>query len=209
MLAYLFQGLLPSGFGLHADGKKGFAPLNSKKNGIDQEYVNEIGESMQKRRPHVLVFCLTESDISEKGSRDKIKEILSHIRAERIPTIFNLTKADTISEELAENPFVEQVFDDEKNKKKSENEDLAKAIEQHCKDLGITPDQMIYSVSYGEKKQNRTFEYDKQIFRNLEIIQREAMKYATYLEKPENSQIGDKASEAIRDFKQQFRDDSL
>ena len=216
MLRYLLHGLLPYGFGLHANDQRGFVALN---NGITEDYVKNLESIMQKQRPHVLVFCLTESDIAEAGYREKIKDLLAHIREEGITPIINLTKADTISEELAENPFVEQLFDD--REKKSDNEDLKTAMLKVGSDLGVTPDQMIYSVSYGVTKVNRTFEYDKQIFRNLEILQREAIKHARNLESLERLQCEgkkdalnsekhqcegkkDAASAAIKQFRKEY-----
>lgn len=206
-LKYLSHGLLPSGFALQPD-MTGFAPMNIENNGpITRAYIEDIRVKMQEQRPHVFIFCLSHEDIGEDTSCEKIREILGYIRDEGLRVIVNITKADIGVKKLAENPF----HDLEEARKKpaterSNDETLVLNLIKKCADkLGVTEADIIYSVSYGGANVDRTFEYDKLIFHNLEKLQTVATEYAKSLEElyPEDG-ISNEAFATMRIFQNEF-----
>jgi hypothetical protein len=206
-LKYLSHGLLPSGFALQPD-MTGFAPMNIENNGpITRAYIEDIRVKMQEQRPHVFIFCLSHEDIGEDTSCEKIREILGYIRDEGLRVIVNITKADIGVKKLAENPFHD--LEEARKKpatKRSNDETLVLNLIKKCADkLGVTEADIIYSVSYGGANVDRTFEYDKLIFHNLEKLQTVATEYAKSLEElyPEDG-ISNEAFATMRIFQNEF-----
>ena len=79
------------------------------------------------------------------------------------------------------------------------------AVEKCADKLGVTEADIIYSVSYGGANVDRTFEYDKLIFHNLEKLQTVATEYAKSLEElyPEDG-ISNEAFATMRIFQNEF-----